>query len=196
MSEETAEAAADEPFLMSVVDVHSPSGGGSVVRGRIELGSVKAGDEVEIVGGGKSLVAKCAGVEVDRTANGEQDGKAVAVLLRDVAAKDIEPGQVLAKPGSFTARTTFKANVYVLSADEGGRDVSITTGYRPKFVIREDIIDGSIKLPDGIERATPGESTDLTATLDRGIVLVKGLRFSFQHGPGIVANGAVTEVIS
>ncbi|MFJ1709301.1 EF-Tu/IF-2/RF-3 family GTPase [Kitasatospora sp. NPDC088346] len=164
--------------------------------GRIERGSIKAGDDVEIVGAGKSLSVKCAGVEVDRTAEEKEDGKAVAVLLRDVGAKDVGAGQVLAKPGSFTARTTFKADVYVLSADEGGRDVSITTGYRPKFVIREDIIDGSIKLPDGMERATPGESTDLTATLDRGIVLVKGLRFSFQHGPGIVANGAVTEVIS
>ncbi|MFD8787876.1 hypothetical protein [Kitasatospora sp. NPDC059599] len=196
MSEETAETAADQPFLMYIVDVHSPAGGGSVVRGRIELGSVKAGDDVEIVGGGKSLVATCAGVEVDRTANGEQDGKAVAVLLRDVAAKDIEPGQVLAKPGGFTARTTFKANVYVLSADEAGRDVSITAGHRPKFLVREKIIDGSIKLPDGIDRATPGESTDLTATLDHEIVLVKGLRFSLLHGPGIVANGSVTEVIS
>ncbi|MFD4400032.1 EF-Tu/IF-2/RF-3 family GTPase [Kitasatospora sp. NPDC058478] len=196
MSEETAEAAVDEPFLMSIVDVHSPSGGGSVVRGRIELGSVKAEDDVEIIGDGKSLVVKCAGVEVNRTAKGEQDGQAVAVLLRGVAAKDIEAGQVLAKPGSFTARTTFKANVYVLSADEAGRDVSITAGYRPKFLIREKIIDGSIKLPDGIDRATPSESTDLTVTLEHEIVLVKGLRFSLLHGPGIVANGAVTEVIS
>ncbi|MFF3007937.1 EF-Tu/IF-2/RF-3 family GTPase [Kitasatospora sp. NPDC057940] len=195
MSEETAGAAVDEPFLMSIVDVQSSPGVGTVLLGRIERGSVKAGDDVEIVGAGKSLAAKCAGVEVDRTARGEQDGKAVAVLLRD-AAKDIEVGQVLAKPGSYTARTTFKASVYVLSADEGGRNISITSGYRPKFVIRKRIIDGSIKLADGIERAMPGETTDLTATLDHEIVLVEGLCFSFQHGPGIVANGTVTEVIS
>ncbi|MFE2722586.1 EF-Tu/IF-2/RF-3 family GTPase [Kitasatospora sp. NPDC059327] len=196
MSEETAEAAVDEPFLMSIVNVNSLPGGDTVLFGRIERGSVKAGDDVEIVGAGKSLPATCAGVEVDRTAAEGGDGKAVAVLLRGIAAKDIELGQVLAKPGSFTARTTFKANIYVLSADEGGRDASITSGYRPRFVIRGGIIDGSIKLADGIDRATPGENTDLTATLDREIVLVEGLRFSFQHGPGIVARGAVTEVVS
>ncbi|MFB7469848.1 EF-Tu/IF-2/RF-3 family GTPase [Kitasatospora sp. NPDC056184] len=195
MSEEAAEAAVDEPFLMSIVNVNSLPGGETVLFGRIERGGVKVGDDVEIVGAGKSLAAKCAGVEADRTAKEGEDGKAVAVLLRDIAAKDIEAGQVLAKPGSFTARTTFKANVYVLTADEGGRDVAITTGYRPRFVIRGGVIDGSIKLSDGIDRAVPGESTDLTATLDREIVLVEGLRFSFQHGPGIVASGAVTEVV-
>ncbi|GAA1962256.1 EF-Tu/IF-2/RF-3 family GTPase [Kitasatospora viridis] len=196
MSDEAAETAVDEPFLMSIVNVHALPDGGVALMGRVERGSLKEGDDVEIVGAGKSRVVKCAGIQDDRTARDDRPEKAVAVRLREVAAKDIEAGQVLAKPGSFTARTTFKASVYVLSADEGGRDISINESYRPKFVIREQIIDGSIKLPVGIESATPGESTDLTATLDREIVLVEGLGFAFLHGPGVVARGAVTEVVS
>ncbi|MFD9066632.1 hypothetical protein ACFVZ3_34520 [Kitasatospora purpeofusca] len=195
MPEENDRAAHDEPFLMSIRDVHALPQGGVALLGRIEHGSVEEGDDVEIVGAGISRTVKCAGVEKDRTAQGDQGGRPVGVRLLDVAAKDIEVGHVLARPGSYTPRTTFKANVRVRSADEAGGNVPITTDSRFDFLIRERIIAGSIRLPDGTGTATPGESTDLTATLDRAIVLVEGLRFALRHGPGIVLDGTVAEVV-
>jgi elongation factor Tu len=188
----------DEPFLMPVEDVFTITGRGTVATGRVERGTVKIQDEVEIVGlkteSSKTVVT---GVEMFRKLLDQAEaGDNIGVLLRGVDRKDIERGQVLAKPGTIHPHTKFKAEVYVLTADEGGRHTPFFNGYRPQFYFRTTDVTGVIELPAGTEMVMPGDNVSMTIELITPIAIEKGLRFAIREGGRTVGSGVVADIIA
>jgi elongation factor Tu len=190
------ERAIDKPFLMPVEDVFSISGRGTVATGRIERGVVKVQEEVEIVGIKATAKTVVTGVEMFRKLLDQgQAGDNVGVLLRGVKREDIERGQVLAKPGSITPHTKFKAEAYVLTKEEGGRHTPFFKGYRPQFYFRTTDVTGVCELPEGVEMVMPGDNIAMTIELITPIAMDKGLRFAIREGGRTVGAGAVTDII-
>ncbi len=190
------ERAIDKPFLMPVEDIFSISGRGTVVTGRIERGIIKVGEEVEIVGIRPTQKKVVTGVEMFRKLLDQgQAGDNVGLLLRGIERKDVERGQVCAKPGSITPHTKFKAEVYILTKEEGGRHTPFFNGYRPQFYFRTTDVTGVAKLPENAEMVMPGDNTSLTIELIAPIAMEKGLRFAIREGGRTVGAGTVTEVI-
>jgi len=186
----------DKDFLMPIEDVFSISGRGTVVTGRIERGIVKVSEEVEIVGFRETRKKVVTGVEMFKKLLDEgQAGDNVGVLLRGTERTDVERGMVLAKPGSITPHTKFKAEVYVLSKEEGGRHTPFFNGYRPQFYFRTTDVTGSANLPEGVEMVMPGDNTSLTITLITPIAMEKGLRFAIREGGRTVGAGTISEVL-
>ena len=186
----------DKPFMMPIEDVFSISGRGTVVTGRIERGQVKVGEEVEIVGFKPTVKKVVTGVEMFRKLlDSGVAGDNVGILLRGVEKADVERGQVLAKPGSIKPHTKFKAEVYVLSKDEGGRHTPFFNGYRPQFYIRTTDVTGSLHLGEGVEMIMPGDNTQISAELIAPVALEKGARFAIREGGRTVGAGTVTEII-
>ncbi|MBI5238827.1 MAG: elongation factor Tu, partial [Deltaproteobacteria bacterium] len=186
----------DKPFLMPVEDVFSISGRGTVATGRVERGIVKVGEEIEIVGMKATQKTVVTGVEMFRKLLDEgRAGDNIGVLLRGAKREDIERGQVLAKPGSITPHTKFKAEAYILSKEEGGRHTPFFNGYRPQFYFRTTDVTGVATLPEGIEMVMPGDNVALTVTLITPIAMEKGLRFAIREGGRTVGAGAISEVI-
>jgi len=187
----------DKPFLMSVEDVFSISGRGTVATGRIEQGKVKVGEEVEIVGLRPTAKTICTGVEMFRKELEEGlAGDNVGLLLRGVDKEGIERGQVLAKPGSITPHTKFKAEIYVLTKEEGGRHTPFFKNYRPQFYFRTTDVTGSIDLPESVEMIMPGDNTAITVELISPIAMEKGLKFAIREGGRTVGAGVVAEIIA
>jgi elongation factor Tu len=186
----------DKPFLMPVEDVFSITGRGTVATGRIERGKVKVGEEVEMVGLGAAKKAVVTGVEMFRKLLDEAlAGDNVGLLLRGVAKEEIERGMVLAKPGSIKPHTKFKAEVYVLTKEEGGRHTPFFKGYRPQFYFRTTDVTGSVELPEGVEMVMPGDNIQMVIELISPIAMEKELRFAIREGGRTVGAGVVTEVI-
>jgi elongation factor Tu len=189
----------DKPFLMSIEDVFSIKGRGTVGTGRIERGKVKIGDEVEIVGLMKApRKTTVTGVEMfNKSLEYGMAGDNVGVLLRGIERTDLERGQVLAKPGSITPHTKFEANVYVLSKDEGGRHTPFFSGYRPQFYFRTTDVTGTATLPEGVEMCMPGDNIKMTVELlpDSPIAMDEGLRFAIREGGRTVGSGVVTKIL-
>jgi elongation factor Tu len=196
----TPERAEDKAFLMSVEDVFSIKGRGTVATGRIERGKVKVGDEVEIIGLMKqSRKTVVTGVEMfQKTLEYGIAGDNVGVLLRGIERNDVERGQVLAKPGSITPHTKFDAQVYVLSKDEGGRHTPFFTGYRPQFYFRTTDVTGTVTLPEGVEMCMPGDNVKMTVELlaDSPIAMEENLRFAIREGGRTVGSGVVTKILA
>ncbi len=185
----------DKPFLMPVEDVFSIAGRGTVATGRIEKGIIKVGEEVEIVGLKATTKTTVTGVESFRKLLDEgRAGENVGCLLRGTKREEIERGQVLAKPGSVTPHTKFKANVYVLTKDEGGRHTPFLNGYKPQFYFRTTDVTGSVALPTGTEMVMPGDNIEMSVELMQPIALEKELRFAIREGGRTVGAGVVTEV--
>jgi len=190
------ERAIDKPFLMPVEDIFSISGRGTVVTGRIERGIVKVGEEIEIIGLRPTVKKVVTGVEMFRKLLDQgQAGDNVGLLLRGVERKDVERGQVLAKPGSITPHTKFKAEVYILTKEEGGRHTPFFNGYRPQFYFRTTDVTGTAALAEGAEMVMPGDNTSLTINLIAPIAMEKGLRFAIREGGRTVGAGTVTDII-
>ena len=188
--------ALDQPFLMPVEDVFSISGRGTVVTGRVERGVIKVGEEIEIVGLKATTKTVCTGVEMFRKLLDEgQAGDNIGVLLRGTKREEVERGQVLAKPGSITPHTKFKAEVYVLSKEEGGRHTPFFNGYRPQFYFRTTDVTGSTELPAGTEMVMPGDNVSIQVTLIAPIAMEEGLRFAIREGGRTVGAGVVSKVI-
>jgi elongation factor Tu len=186
----------DKPFLMPIEDVFTISGRGTVVTGRVERGIVKVGEEVEIVGLGETRKTVATGVEMFRKLLDEgRAGDNVGVLLRGVAKEEVERGQVLAKPGSITPHTKFKAEVYILTKEEGGRHTPFFKGYRPQFYFRTTDVTGVAQLPEGVEMVMPGDNVTLAVELISVIAMEKELRFAIREGGRTVGAGVVTEVL-
>jgi elongation factor Tu len=188
----------DKPFLMPVEDVFSITGRGTVATGRIELGVVHTGDELEIVGlGAQGRKTVCTGVEMFRKIldDGEA-GDNVGLLLRGVDKKEIRRGQVLAKPGSITPHTKFKAEVYILKKEEGGRHTPFHNKYRPQFYLRTLDVTGEIELPQGTEMVMPGDNVTITVELITPVAMDKGLRFAIREGGRTVGAGQVIEIVA
>ena len=187
----------DKPFLMPIEDVFSISGRGTVVTGRVDRGKVKVGEEIEIVGFKPTTKKVVTGVEMFRKLLDEGvAGDNIGVLLRGVEKEDVERGQVLAKPGSITPHTKFKAEVYILSKEEGGRHTPFFNGYRPQFYIRTTDVTGSLHLPEGVEMVMPGDNTTITAELITPVALEKGARFAIREGGRTVGAGTITEILA
>ena len=190
------ERALDKAFLMPVEDVFSITGRGTVVTGRIEQGKVNTGDEVEIVGINETTKSVVTGVEMFRKLLDEGlAGDNVGCLLRGTAKEDVERGQVLAKPGSITPHTKFKAQAYVLTKDEGGRHTPFFTGYRPQFYFRTTDVTGIANLPEGTEMVMPGDNIEMTVELITPIAMDKEQRFAIREGGRTVGSGVVIEII-
>ena len=190
------ERAIDRPFLMPVEDVFSISGRGTVATGRVERGIVKVGEEVEIVGIKNTAKTTVTGVEMFRKLLDEgRAGDNIGALLRGVKREDIERGQVLAKPGSITPHTKFKAEAYVLTKDEGGRHTPFFNGYRPQFYFRTTDVTGIAELPAGIEMVMPGDNVAMTINLITPIAMDEGLRFAIREGGRTVGAGVVASII-
>ncbi len=190
------ERSIDKPFLMPIEDVFSISGRGTVVTGRVERGIIKVGDEVEIVGLRETRKTVATGVEMFRKILDEgRAGDNIGVLLRGIGKDEVERGMVLAKPGSITPHTKFKAEVYVLTKEEGGRHTPFFNGYRPQFYFRTTDVTGVIKLPEGVEMVMPGDNVNLTVELIAPIAMEEGLRFAIREGGRTVGAGVVTEVL-
>jgi len=186
----------DKPFLMPIEDVFSITGRGTVGTGRVERGQVKVGEEIEIVGIKPTKKSVVTGVEMFRKLlDSGQAGDNVGVLLRGVEKTDLERGQVLAKPGSITPHTKFKAEVYILSKEEGGRHTPFFNGYRPQFYFRTTDVTGVVELAKGVEMVMPGDNVTFIVTLITPIALEKELRFAIREGGHTVGAGVVTEVI-
>jgi elongation factor Tu len=187
----------DKPFLMPVEDVFSITGRGTVATGRIEQGIVKTGDEVEIVGITEQVdTTVITGVEMFRKILDEgQAGDNVGCLLRGTKREEIERGQVLCKPGSITPHTKFKAEVYCLKKEEGGRHTPFFNGYRPQFYFRTTDVTGVANLPEGVEMVMPGDNVQMTVELIQPIAMDQGLRFAIREGGRTVGSGVVTEVV-
>jgi elongation factor Tu len=186
----------DKPFLMPVEDVFSITGRGTVATGRIEQGVVNTGDEVEIVGIHDSSKTVVTGVEMFRKILDEgRAGDNVGCLLRGTKREEIERGQVLCKPGSITPHTKYKAEVYCLKKEEGGRHTPFVSGYRPQFYFRTTDVTGVVKLPEGREFVAPGENAEMEVELIQPIAMDQGLRFAIREGGRTVGSGVVTEVI-
>jgi len=186
----------DKPFLMSVEDVFSISGRGTVATGRIERGIVHVGDPVEIVGLRATSTTVVTGVEMFRKLLDEgRAGDNVGCLLRGVKREEVERGQVLCKPGSITPHTKFKGQVYVLTKEEGGRHTPFFTGYRPQFYFRTTDVTGTLNLPQGVEMVMPGDHIDIDVELQMPIAMEAELRFAIREGGRTVGSGVVTKVI-
>ena len=186
----------DKPFLMPIEDVFSISGRGTVVTGRVERGIIKVGDEVEIVGIKDTAKTTCTGVEMFRKLLDQgQAGDNIGALLRGTKRDEVERGQVLAAPKSITPHKKFKAEVYVLSKDEGGRHTPFFSGYRPQFYFRTTDITGVINLPEGVEMVMPGDNSQFIVELIAPIAMEAGLRFAIREGGRTVGSGVVTEII-
>jgi len=190
------ERAIDRPFLMPVEDVFSISGRGTVATGRVERGIVKVGEEVEIVGIKATAKTTVTGVEMFRKLLDEgRAGDNIGALLRGVKREDIERGQVLAKPGSITPHTKFKAEAYVLTKEEGGRHTPFFNGYRPQFYFRTTDVTGIAELPAGVEMVMPGDNVAMTINLITPIAMDEGLRFAIREGGRTVGAGVVSSII-
>jgi elongation factor Tu len=188
--------ALDKPFLMPIEDVFSITGRGTVVTGRIEQGIVRTGDEVEIVGVRATQKTVVTGVEMFRKILDEgQAGDNVGCLLRGTGKDDVERGQVLAKPGTITPHTKFKAQAYILTKDEGGRHTPFFNGYRPQFYFRTTDVTGIANLPAGTEMVMPGDNVEMTVELITPIAMDKELRFAIREGGRTVGAGVVAEII-
>ncbi|MDA8033033.1 MAG: elongation factor Tu [Actinomycetota bacterium] len=186
----------DRPLLMSIEDVVTITGRGTVVTGRIEQGQVKVSDEVEIVGLRPTQKSVVTGVEMFRKfLDSGQAGDNVGILLRGTKKEDVERGQVLCKPGSITPHTNFEANVYVLKKEEGGRHKPFFSNYRPQFYFRTTDVTGSISLPEGTEMVMPGDNTAMTVELQKPIAMDEGLRFAIREGGRTVGSGVVTKIL-
>ena len=193
----TPERAVDKPFLLPIEDVFSISGRGTVVTGRVERGIIHVGDEIEIVGLKETQKTTCTGVEMFRKLLDEgQAGDNVGVLLRGTKREEVERGQVLAKPGSITPHTKFKAEVYVLSKEEGGRHTPFFANYRPQFYFRTTDVTGAVTLEEGVEMVMPGENVTITVELIAPIAMEEGLRFAIREGGRTVGAGVVSTVIA
>jgi elongation factor Tu len=192
----TPERPIDKPFLMPIEDVFSISGRGTVVTGRVERGVIKVGDEVEIVGLRETRKTVATGVEMFRKLLDEgRAGDNIGVLLRGIGKDEVERGQVLAKPGSITPHTNFKAEVYVLTKEEGGRHTPFFKGYRPQFYFRTTDVTGVVQIPDGVEMVMPGDNVNITVELIAPIAMEKELRFAIREGGRTVGAGVVTEIL-
>jgi elongation factor Tu len=186
----------DKPFLMPIEDVFSISGRGTVVTGRVERGQVKVGEEVEIVGFSPTQKKVVTGVEMFRKLlDAGVAGDNIGVLLRGVEKTDVERGQVLAKPGSMTPHTKFKAEVYILSKEEGGRHTPFFNGYRPQFYLRTTDVTGTLHLPEGVEMVMPGDNTAISGELITPVALEKGARFAIREGGRTVGAGTISEIV-
>jgi elongation factor Tu len=192
----TPQREVDKPFLMSVEDIFSITGRGTVATGRVDRGQVKVGDDVEIVGLRDTRKTVVTGVEMFRKLLDQaQAGDNIGCLLRGVDKTEIERGMVLAKPGSITPHKKFKAEVYVLSKEEGGRHTPFFTGYRPQFYFRTTDVTGNLRLADGVEMIMPGDNAALEVELIQPIAMEKGLKFAIREGGRTVASGVVTDVV-
>jgi elongation factor Tu len=190
------ERAIDQPFLMPIEDVFSIAGRGTVVTGRVERGVVKVGEEIEVVGINETSKTTCTGVEMFRKLLDEgRAGENVGVLLRGTKRDEVERGQVLAKPSSITPHTSFEAEVYVLSKDEGGRHTPFFKGYRPQFYFRTTDVTGAVELPDGVEMVMPGDNIQMSVTLIAPIAMEDGLRFAIREGGRTVGAGVVSKIV-
>jgi elongation factor Tu len=188
--------AVDKPFLMPIEDIFSISGRGTVVTGRIERGIVKVGEEMEIVGFTPTFKTVITGVEMFKKLLDEgQAGDNVGLLLRGTKKEEVERGQVIAKPGSIKPHTKFKAGIYVLTKEEGGRHTPFFKGYRPQFYFRTTDVTGSAELPEGVEMVMPGDNVSLEIELITPVALEKGLRFAIREGGRTVGAGTVAEII-
>lgn len=186
----------DKPFLMPIEDVFSISGRGTVVTGRVERGKIRVNNEVEIVGIRPTIKTVVTGVEMFRKVLDEGiAGDNIGILLRGVKREEVERGQVVAAPGSITPHKRFKAQVYVLTKEEGGRHTPFFSGYRPQIYIRTTDVTGVIKLPEGVEMVMPGDNIEMEIELIYTIALEKGMRFAIREGGRTVGAGAVTEII-
>ncbi|MCM8816253.1 MAG: elongation factor Tu [Candidatus Omnitrophica bacterium] len=188
----------DQPFLLAVEDVFSITGRGTVATGRVERGKIKAGEEVEIIGlRDESVKTVVTSIEMFRKVLDEAvAGDNVGLLLRGVEKEGIERGMVIAAPGSITPHKKFKAQVYVLKKEEGGRHTPFFTGYRPQFFFRTTDVTGTIKLPEGVEMVMPGDNIEMEAELIAPVAMEKGLRFAIREGGRTVGSGAITEIIA
>ena len=193
----TPERQIDKPFLMSVEDVFSISGRGTVATGRIDRGMVKVGEQVEIVGIKDTRSTVVTGVEMFKKLLDEgRAGDNVGLLLRGVERKEIERGQVIAKPGSIKPHTKFKAEAYVLTKEEGGRHTPFFTGYRPQFYFRTTDVTGVANLPEGVEMVMPGDNIAMEIELIAPIAMEKGLRFAIREGGRTVGAGTISDVVA
>jgi elongation factor Tu len=187
----------EKAFLMPVEDVFTITGRGTVATGRVERGKVKVGEEVEIVGLGDTKKTVVTGVEMFRKLLDEgMAGDNIGALLRGVERKDIERGQVLAKPGSITPHTKFKAEVYVLTKEEGGRHTPFFKGYKPQFYFRTTDVTGTIELPANVEMVMPGDNVSVQVELMAPIAMEKELRFAIREGGRTVGSGVVSDIIA
>ena len=187
----------DKPFLMPVEDVFSITGRGTVATGRIETGIIRTGEEIEIIGlGADGKKTVCTGVEMFRKIRDQGEaGDNVGLLLRGVDKEEIKRGQVLAKPGSITPHTKFKAEIYVLKKEEGGRHTPFHNKYRPQFYIRTLDVTGEISLPEGVEMVMPGDNVSITVNLIYPVAINIGLRFAIREGGRTVGAGQITEIV-
>jgi len=186
----------DGDFLMPVEDVFSISGRGTVATGRIERGVIKVGEEIEIVGIKATEKTTCTGVEMFRKLLDQgQAGDNVGILLRGTKREDIERGQVLAKPGSINPHTTFEAEIYILTKEEGGRHTPFFKGYRPQFYFRTTDVTGACELPEGTEMVMPGDNIKMKVELIAPIAMEEGLRFAIREGGRTVGAGVVSKII-
>ena len=186
----------DKPFLMPIEDVFTLSGRGTVVTGRVDRGKVHVNEEVEIIGIRPTVKTVATGVEMFRKLLDEgQAGDNIGVLLRGIKHEDVERGQVLAHPGTITPHTKFKAQVYVLTKEEGGRHTPFFTGYRPQIYVRTTDVTGVVKLPEGVEMVMPGDNINMEIELISTIAMEKGMRFAIREGGRTVGAGAVTDII-
>ena len=186
----------DKPFLMPIEDVFTISGRGTVVTGRIERGKVVVGEEMEIVGIRPTMKKVVTGVEMFRKLlDSGEAGDNVGLLVRGTERKDVERGQVVAKPGSITPHNKFRAEVYVLTKEEGGRHTPFFRGYRPQFFFRTTDITGSVNLDEGVEMVIPGDNTNLEVELIQPIAMEKGLRFAIREGGRTVGAGSITDIL-
>ena len=190
--------ATDRPFLMPVEDVFGIKGRGTVATGRIERGIVKVGENVEIIGMQEvTRTVVVTGVEMfQKTLDSGMAGDNVGCLLRGIERADIERGQVLAKPGSIKPHKTFKAQVYVLSKEEGGRHTPFFNGYRPQFYVRTTDVTGAIKLPEGVEMVMPGDNIEMTVELIQPVAMEEGVKFAIREGGRTVGAGICTKIES
>ena len=193
----TPERDLDKPFLLAVEDVFSITGRGTVATGRIERGQVKVGEEVEIVGLQDTRKTTVTGVEMyQKTLDSGMAGDNVGILLRGIDKTMIERGQVIAKPGSIKPHTKFKAEVYILSKEEGGRHTPFFKGYRPQFYIRTTDVTGSIELPEGVEMVMPGDNVAMDVELIQPVAVEQGMRFAIREGGRTVGAGVVASIIA
>jgi len=193
---ESPERDADKPFLMPVEDVFTITGRGTVATGRVERGQLKLNDEIEIVGLKETKKSVVTGIEMFRKQlDYAEAGDNAGLLLRGISREEIERGQVIAKPGSVTPHTKFKAQVYVLSKEEGGRHTPFFSNYRPQFYFRTTDVTGVIELPEGVEMVMPGDNVEMTVELIAPIAIEAGTKFSIREGGRTVGSGNISEVI-
>ncbi|HEY9869171.1 MAG TPA: EF-Tu/IF-2/RF-3 family GTPase, partial [Candidatus Obscuribacterales bacterium] len=185
-----------KPFLLAVEDVFSITGRGTVATGRIERGKIKVGEEVEIIGLQETRKTVVTGVEMyQKTLDEGIAGDNVGLLLRGIDKTQVERGQVIAKPGSIKPHTKFKAEVYVLSKEEGGRHTPFFPGYRPQFYIRTTDVTGSIQLPPGVEMVMPGDNVNMEVELIQPVAVEQGMRFAIREGGRTVGAGVVSDIL-